>query len=206
MPNNNFSLALDMVLTSEGAKSRNKGNVDHPDDEGGRTGQGITQTEYDRYRARKGKPRQDVWLMLDEERDEIYQDNYWYPMNLDMVKRAAVSYLVFDSAVLHGVDWTRKAVQKAVHVKADGVIGPMTLAALNAIDVKTFLDRMHDLRWARMQSKKSFPTFQAGWAKRLADARKNVLKVNKNLGEDVDIALPVTENLFDPFDRAKARC
>src|SRR5258705_8638798 len=67
----NFDACLKPLLEHEG------GNDDDPQDPGGRTSRGIIQSEYDRYRARKGKPKRDVWTADDAEVDEIYQTEYW---------------------------------------------------------------------------------------------------------------------------------
>lgn len=170
-----FKQALRYVLKSEG------GNDDHPDDEGGRTGQGITQSEYDAWLEAQGLQRRDVWDMTEKHRDAIYCDKYWAPMQAEKMP-LPVAYVAFDSAVLHGVGFAQKAIQRALNVKADGVIGKMTLAAANAIDADVFEARMRGLRWARMQTRKSFPTFKAGWEKRLNDVGKNVRSMLKLKG------------------------
>lgn len=170
-----FKNALRYVLKSEA------GNDDDPNDEGGRTGQGITQSEYSAWLASKGLPEADVWNMPDKHRDAIYCDEYWDKMASDKMP-LPVGYVAFDSAVLHGVPFTQRAIQKALHVKVDSVIGKMTIAAANAIEPDVFEARMRELRWARMASRKSFPSFKVGWEKRLNDVGKNVRAMLKLRG------------------------
>ncbi len=167
MPSQKFKNALRFTLKSEG------GNVDHPDDEGGRTGQGILQSEYSLWLKQQGMKDRDVFDMPEKHRDAIYEKKYWTPIGAEGMP-APVGYVAFDSAVLHGVGFAQKAIQRALNVKVDGIIGRMTLAAANAIDPIVFEQRMREQRWARMQSKKSFPVFKAGWEKRLNDVGKNV--------------------------------
>ena len=162
-----FKTALRHVLVSEG------GNDDDPNDEGGRTGQGITQSEYSLWLEKHGHERRDVWEMPDSHRNKIYHDKYWDPVKGKQLP-LPVAYAAFDSAVLHGVHFTKRAIQKAVGVKADGVIGPITIAALNAVDPSDFWNALRRLRWARMKTKKSFHAFKKGWDKRLNDVENNI--------------------------------
>lgn len=170
-----FKNALRYVLKSEG------GNDDDPNDEGGRTGQGITQAEYNIWLRENGLPQRDVWDMPDAHRDTIYCDKYWTPVGAEGMP-LPVAYVAFDATVLHGENFSRKAVQRSLNVKVDGIIGKMTLAAANAIDPELFEARMRDLRWARMQTRPSFPSFKAGWEKRLNDVGKNVRSMLKLKG------------------------
>lgn len=162
-----FKTALKYLRKSEG------GNVDDPRDEGGRTGQGVTQSEYTEWLKSKGMRDRDVFTMPDAHRDALYCEKYWDPMQADKMP-LPIGYMVFDASIHHGVNFAPKAMQKALNVKVDGIIGKMTLAAANAIDPLVFEQRMRDLRWARMQTRKSFPTFKDGWEKRLNDVGKNV--------------------------------
>lgn len=170
-----FKNALRYLLKSEG------GNDDDPNDEGGRTGQGITQSEYTAWLKAQGLPKRDVWEMPDKHRDTIYCDKYWDAVSAEKMP-LPIGYVAFDTAVLHGVGFAPKAIQKALNVKVDGIIGKMTLAAANAIDPELFEARMRDLRWARMQTRPSFPSFKAGWEKRLNDVGKNVRSMLKLKG------------------------
>lgn len=168
-----FKTALNHVLVSEGVIKGKKGNVDHPDDEGGRTGGGILQTEYDRWLKKHGKAPTDVWDMPEAHRSAIYHENYWEPMKCEAMP-LPIAYMTFDSAVLHGVNFTPKAAQEAIGVRADGIIGKVTLAAAKAQEPLRVWERFRAVRWKRMQSRPSFPTFGPGWKKRLNDVESNV--------------------------------
>lgn len=162
-----FKTALAYVLASEG------GNDDDPRDEGGRTGQGITQTEYTAWLKLKDKPLKDVWQMTPAERDAIYFEKYWTAVKGDQLP-LPIAYMAFDACVLHGVGFAPKALQQAVGVRVDGFIGPVTIAAAKAQDPMVAWGRLREARWARMKSRKSFPDFAKGWTKRLNDCEKNV--------------------------------
>lgn len=175
MATQKFKQALRYLLVSEG------GNVDDPNDEGGRTGQGILQSEYNVWLKKRNLKPRDVWDMPDAHRDTIYEETYWKPFRLDEMP-LPIAYVIFDSNVLHGVGFGPKAAQKSLNVLPDGLIGKMTLAAANAIDPLLFHARMRDARWARMQTRKSFPSFKTGWKKRLDDVEKNVRQTLKLKG------------------------
>ena len=91
-----FNKALGFVLKWEG------GFVDNPDDLGGRTNKGITQSTYNAYLRNKGLANKDVKLISDNEVKDIYYNNYWLKTGCDRMtdKFAAVC---FDTAVNMGV-------------------------------------------------------------------------------------------------------
>lgn len=162
-----FKAALKFVLASEG------GNDDDPNDEGGRTGQGIIQSEFNRWLASKGKSPRDVWTMTPAERDAIYFDFYWAPLLCEDVP-LPMAYMLFDTGVHQGINFAPKAFQQGVGVLADGAIGPVTKAAAKAQDPLVAWSRLRAARWARMQTRKSFEDFKKGWKKRLDDVEANV--------------------------------
>src|ERR1700722_18553072 len=96
MATGNFTQALSQVLRHEG------GVCDDPRDPGGRTNCGITQANYDVYRKSKGLPPHDVYLMADNERDDIYRTRYWDAVRGDQLP-SGLDYVVFDGAVNSGV-------------------------------------------------------------------------------------------------------
>jgi lysozyme family protein len=120
----NFEKALSLVLVHEGGFSDDK------HDPGGRTFQGIIQTEYDTYRRSKGLPMRDVIKLEPAERDEIYRGNYWDPARAEALP-AGLDYVVFDGAVNSGLSRSVKWLQRALgSVPIDGHLGPITLAAV----------------------------------------------------------------------------
>ena len=91
-----FLKALDFTLSQEGGYSN------HPNDKGGATNYGITQTTYNRYRESKGFNK---WLVKNITMDEvrkIYYKYYWTPINYNLLL-LPLSIVVFDTAVHSGV-------------------------------------------------------------------------------------------------------
>ena len=118
----NFDRILRWILDSEG------GNDDDKLDHGGRTSRGITQREYNAYRERENLPHGDVWKATDSEVKQIYHDSYWNPYCDDLP--TGVDYLFFDMSVNAGPYRAAVMLQRAVGVRDDGSIGPLTMAAV----------------------------------------------------------------------------
>ena len=74
--------------------------------------------------------------------------------------------MVFDAAVNHGVTTATKLLQKAVEVKDDGKIGPVTLAAVKktlTYDLlQEYIARRH-VYWADIST---FDRYGLGWSRR----------------------------------------
>lgn len=163
---NEFSRALAKVLVHEG------GYVDHPQDPGGATNRGVTQGVYDDYRRGMGKSTQTVKKLTDGELESIYRARYWSLVKADSLP-PGVSYVVFDGAVNSGVAQSAKWLQRALGVKADGVVGPATLAAVNAHhDYPALVDAICDRRLAFLKALKTWKTFGRGWASRVSSVRQ----------------------------------
>ena len=91
-----FDKALKFVLKWEG------GYVNNPNDKGGATNKGITQTTYNAWLRAKGQNIKDVRHINDAEVREIYYNNYWLKAGCDkMSEKFAI--LAFDTAVNMGV-------------------------------------------------------------------------------------------------------
>lgn len=91
-----FEECLAPVLKYEGGFSA------HPDDKGGATNYGITQTVYDKYRKEQKKPVQSVKLIDGFEVHAIYRENYWKPSRAAYLQ-SPLDLVVFDTAVNFGV-------------------------------------------------------------------------------------------------------
>lgn len=160
-----FDRALAKVLVHEG------GYVNHPQDPGGATNQGVTQRVYDDYRKTMGTKPQAVKLLTNAERDSIYRMRYWALIKGDSLP-AGVSYVVFDGAVNSGVSQSVKWLQRALGVPADGVIGPQTINAARAhANHDALVRKICDLRMAFLKALKTFKTFGKGWTRRVDGVR-----------------------------------
>lgn len=106
-----------MILKNEG------GYVNDPNDPGGETNFGICKRSY---------PNVDIKNLTKDGAKAIYKKDYWDKVNGDQINDQNLATSVFDFAVNAGVGTAIKQVQKMLNVTADGVLGPKTMAALNA--------------------------------------------------------------------------
>jgi len=148
------------------------GNDDDPQDPGGRTSRGIIQREYDAYRRRKGLSPQDVWKASESEIAEIYRVQYWDAVQGDELP-PGIDMFVFDGAVNSGPKQSIKWLQRALDITADGVIGQVTLDALEADDDHDqIIAKMATARSAFLRALKTFPRFGRGWMSRVDNLTK----------------------------------
>lgn len=112
---------------------REGGYTNDPDDLGGPTNYGITLLAWHVYTGKQVTALDIKNIRADQAR-VFYDDEYvkrlaylWNDSNTRLFE------LALDSAVNHGMSNLRKWVQKAVGAVPDGVIGPMTIAAVQAL-------------------------------------------------------------------------
>ena len=152
-----FSEAVERVLAHEG------GFVDHPSDPGGATNFGITE-RVARARGYKGHMRD----LPRQTAIEIYRAQYWAPVQGDKLPDA-IAFQVMDAAVNHGVGNAARWLQRAAGVAEDGVIGPVTLAAVRNADPADLVLRFNATRLDFYASLSTFSTFGRGWTRRVAE-------------------------------------
>jgi lysozyme family protein len=162
----NFEASLKLVLVSEG------GNDDDPDDHGGRTSRGITQREYDAWRAEQNLPILDVWQAPQVDIVSIYHDEYWEPY-CDLIP-IGLDYIYFNNCVLDGPYRATVLLQEALGVTADGRVGPITRQAIASADPKTVIPAISSASAAFYQALHQ-PKFIKGWLNRVASVEKAAL-------------------------------
>jgi lysozyme family protein len=159
-----FDAALKFTLSEEG------GFVNNPNDSGGATNHGITQTTYNGYRDTKGLPHQDVQLITDAETRELYEQNYWETSKAQ-VMHTPLDVCHFDWSVNHGISGALKTLQAALGVPVDGIYGRETASALATCDSVETAQAYNTLRreWYRNRviEKPSQAEFLKGWLARV---------------------------------------
>ena len=158
--------------TIDGIIQREGGFVDHPADRGGPTNYGITQKALAKFLGRPASLK-DVKDMKRETAVAIYTREYIAKPHFDMIENDHLRYLVIDAGVHHGQGQASKLIQRAAKVKADGKVGPISLAAINAGDHEflfdDFLARRIRLIGVILEKDHSQAVFAAGWLDRMAD-------------------------------------
>jgi lysozyme family protein len=128
-----FEAALAFTLRCEGVDLHwgDTGYVNDPDDPGGATNYGITQAVFDAHRRRLGLVSAPVRGIEMPDVREIYRRSYWEAAKCSAfaAERPRLALAHFDAAVNLGVTQAAKCLQRALGVAADGVIGPVTIAA-----------------------------------------------------------------------------
>lgn len=110
-----FDKALSFVLRWEG------GYVNNPNDKGGATNKGITQSTYNAWLQSKKQNLKDVRHITDEEVRQIYYNNYWLKAGCDkMSEKFAI--LCFDTAVNMGVGRVKPFLEYAKYTNPDKFI------------------------------------------------------------------------------------
>jgi lysozyme family protein len=151
-----FDVAFDRLMGFEGGYSN------HPDDPGRATRWGITQ----RVAVRSGY-RGDMRDFPRDAAKAIYRRSYWDAIRAEELP-AKLRFHVFDAAVNSGVVQAVKWLQRAVGVGDDGVLGPMTLDAVNRSDPATVAAVMTGERLDLMTSLPAWGSFGKGWVRRVA--------------------------------------
>lgn len=152
-----FDIAFEKLLKHEGGYSN------HVADPGGKTRYGVTEAVA-REVGYKGDMRD---LPLDLAK-RIYKDKYWDAVQAENLP-ADVRYPLFDAAVNSGPSQAAKWLQRACGVNDDGVIGPQTIRAANALHPEGLKRKMLAQRLRFMAGLPNWPSFGRGWANRIAD-------------------------------------
>lgn len=147
-----FDEAVEIVLRHEG------GYVSHPRDPGGETNMGISRRAY---------PDEDIRNMTRDRAKSIYRADFWDRCQCDQLP-APLRLHVFDAAVNSGTHRAAIWLQIAVGAKADGIIGARTITAARFTDPTRAVCRMTGERIDFLSRLKTWPTFSAGWMRRIA--------------------------------------
>jgi lysozyme family protein len=169
MASNGFSAALAIILREEG------GNDDDPRDHGGRTSRGITQREWDAFRANNAGRPSDVWKASQADIGNIYRNQYWNPYCDDLP--AGVDLVFFNASVNSGRQQAVKFLQRAVGAKADGMMGMLTKNAVAAADPAEVVESFGDQYERFYRALKQFPIYGKGWLGRNSRVTATALKL-----------------------------
>ena len=133
------------------AQCKAKGLHIIPDDIGGPTVCGVTLGTYKQYRKRKGidvTTSEDLVQIGADEWLDLFRSMFWDKCYGSGITSQAVADFIVDWYWTAGT-WAIKRVQKVVGAYQDGIIGRITLGAINAFcldDWEVFLNRLLDER------------------------------------------------------------
>ena len=155
----------------DGIIKREGGYVDHPADKGGPTKYGITLATLEAWRGR-AVTAEDVAGLGEQEAREIYIGEYLVKPRFNLINNVQLRVFALDSAVQHGPVRVVRWLQEIAGVPVDGILGPVSLKAINRLDSGVLYRKMVAERcrfYGRIITKD--PTqafFAAGWANRIA--------------------------------------
>lgn len=111
--------------------------TDDPEDAGGLTKYGISQTRH---------PELDVYHLTYEQAREIYTTEYLSHPGIDQIPFLPLQKQVFDWGVNSGPAVAVKALQGTIKATPDGVVGPQTLGKLAILDSRMVNNQLVSLR------------------------------------------------------------
>lgn len=152
-------------------RSYEGGWSNHPNDSGGATMKGVTYKVFCEFRQAKGlkKPTiNDLKLITDKEWDSVMRWHTWDRIKCDEFVSDSVAWLLADCVWMSGRAYIKR-VQALYGLKADGIVGPKTLAKLNSLDQKALFAALWKQRekfyYGISTGKNS--VFLKGWLRRL---------------------------------------
>ena len=171
----NWDKAFALVIKSEGGFTSDPHDAGNhlPDGRPGCTMWGCTQANWESYIGHQ-VTWDDMKALKPDDVKPLYKRDYWDAVKGDELP-GGVDYAAFDFAINAGPGASRKMIQRALGVTADGAIGPATMAAIKATNGKVFLDKFS-------QAKRDFyiglhnPKYEKGWLARV-DTVKDIATV-----------------------------
>lgn len=137
-----FDTAFSQLIGNEG------GYQDDPRDRGnwtgGDTGKGLLKGTKFGISARS-YPAEDIENLTADRAKEIYLRDYWGPAGCDSVPDC-LKFDLFDMAVNSGVKQAIRSLQGAVGETQDGVLGPLTLQAIQSMPPGRLYARFNSAR------------------------------------------------------------
>ncbi|MEO6520232.1 MAG: glycosyl hydrolase 108 family protein [Mucilaginibacter sp.] len=148
----NFINAYNLTMAAEG------GYANNPADTGGETFKGV---------SRNNNPNWSGWVTIDAIKatnppnlnaalnantalltaiQSFYQVNYWNANQTGSINDQQIANQVFDTSVNMGTGRGAQFLQQAAGVTADRIVGPATLAAVNAANAETLYNQFIALR------------------------------------------------------------
>ena len=167
------------VLEREGSKF-----TDDPADRGGPTKFGITLKSWREHIGNPFATANDLKVINEHQARSFYRTRYIIRPNFDRIENEHLQELVVDAGVHHGTRRAAKWLQRVAGVRQDGIIGDITLGAVNAVDPRSLylrivayrmrlfgrlVSRDPELAKAREAGFNLQAKFMSGWANRACD-------------------------------------
>ncbi len=133
---------------------------------GGRVGVGeLLGTKYGI--AANTYPDVDIRNLTLDKAKAIYYRDWWLKIGADEL-HSAIVFQLWDFAINASMSTAKRALQRAARVADDGKIGPITLRAVNAMELNDVLLRFNSRRLRFYTSLSIWPSQGKGWTNRVA--------------------------------------
>jgi lysozyme family protein len=174
----NFDDAFSLMLRSEGfgvRKDNPYGFSNHPRDPGGATQLGVTQRAWEDW---VGHPVtiDDMKGLRPETVKPFYKAKYWDAISADGLPDG-IDYAAFDLSVNSGASRAARYLQSIAGVATDGVIGPVTLAAIAKKKPKEVIRELCAMRMNFLKRLPTWGDFGLGWSRRVAEVEIRAAKM-----------------------------
>ena len=160
-----FRELIPFILRWEG------GFVNDPHDQGGATNKGITIGTFRQYYGKDATVEQ-LKRITDAQWLHIFKSGYWDRWKADRIRSQSVADILVDWVWASGA-WGVKIPQRLLGVDPDGIVGPRTLAAVEACEPRSLFGR---IKTARLQyiddicrRTPANERFRRGWVSRIND-------------------------------------
>ena len=158
-----IAMALIFTLKNEG------GYVDHPNDRGGATNQGITIDRLSEYLGRDAT-KKEVKNLDYETITLIYKKYYWDAMNLDNIQDQGIATALFDMGVLCGTRTAIRLAQEILNIRKTKKMDKSTIDAINETTDEKFITNFSKRNIKRFKAivanRISQKVFLKGWINR----------------------------------------
>ncbi len=173
-----FDNAFKVVIGEEGGFTANE--ADPGNWTGGRCA--IGQCNGTKYGISAGAyPSLHIGALTLDDAKAIYRRDYWNKIRGDELP-PAIALLVFDAAVNSGHSRAVRWLQTALKIVADGLLGPVTMAAAQqcAGQGGVVLVEYQTQRLLFLTGLKTWRTFGHGWARRVCTLQFEALRIGGN--------------------------
>lgn len=160
----NSSVITPFILKWEG------GYCDVKDDRGGATNKGVTLATF-RSVYGQDKTKDDLKRITDKQWSYIFKKLYWDKCKCDDIKDQSVANILVDYAWMSGPARAIRDIQSISGALPDGIAGPKTTAAINAMAPKALFGKLRQKRLLFynniVKSNPSQSKFIKGWTNRV---------------------------------------
>jgi len=167
----NWNESFEMVIAHEGGFTNDQRDTGNhlPDGRQGSTMLGCTQANWEAYVGHK-VTQDDMKKLTKDDVKPLYKKNYWDAVRGDELP-TGVDYAAFDFAINAGPSASRKMIQRALGVTADGAFGPITMTMIEKADAKDLMHKFSEAKTNFYKSLGNFNVYGKGWLRRVADVQ-----------------------------------